>query len=138
MIDEDERALLRSLAWEPVHDQVLRLGFPEWTAIVFLPIVCETVGEECPGWALNLCRHAAAVCQAAPVALLRVLLHADVDRAGAPCDLEVAALGVELDLFTTPLHRDPRVSITPFGHAVALLHRLHRDVEAAAVERYTA
>jgi hypothetical protein len=123
---------VRLLAGEPWHERGLRLSCDEWSAAIFVPFVCETLGEEWPAWA-HLSVYAAVVCRALPTALLDGLLAAYRDRAGAPCDHATAALGVALDLCVMTPHvgRAAWISITPFGHAVALLHRLHLDALAA-------
>lgn len=137
MSSEHDRAPLRLLAGKPVHERGLRLGYDHWTAVVLVPSVCETLGEEWPAWAWDLCRHASAVCQAVPTTLLDALLGVGGDQAGGLSD-DDAALGVELDLCVMSPHagagNEARILVTPFGHAVALLHRMHRDAQAAAAE----
>jgi hypothetical protein len=127
---------VRLLAGEGVHERGLRLSCHEWSAVVHMPFLCDTLGEDWPAWAADLCLHAVVVCRAVPLALLDLLLAAYRDRAGVACDHDTAALGVVLDLCVTSPHVGPGawISITPFGHAVALLHLLHRVTRAAAAE----
>lgn len=127
----------RMLAGNPVHERGQTLSLNQWGTVVFIPLVCETLGEEWPEWAWELCRHASAVTQSVPPELLSALLVADRDLAGAPCEQEAADLGVALDLCVTApgIGPDARILITPFGHAVALLHQLHLDTQAAVIEQ---
>ena len=86
-----------------VHAGVHFNALLPWTAVVLMPFVCETLGEECPAWAWDLCRHASAVCQAVPTTLLDALLGVGGDQAGGLSD-DDAALGVELDLCVMSSH----------------------------------
>jgi hypothetical protein len=128
MSGKDEHAPLRALAAAPVHARALWLDFAEWSAVLLLPFLCESNGQECPGWALALCQHAAAVCLASPPALLQALEVADRDRAGVCCEPGIAAVGVSLDLCVAVpnVGRGAWVVITAFGHAVARACRLPR------------
>lgn len=125
---------VRILAGEPLHERGRRLSCDEWSAVIFVPFVCEALGEEQPAWA-DLGVYAAMVCRILPLVLLDVLLAAYRNRAGAVCDPGGAALGVALDLCVTSPHVGPEawISITPFGHAVALVYLMERT--ARGVER---
>lgn len=137
MSGKDDHASLRSLAAAPVHARALRLNCAEWTAVLTLPFACETMGEPCPGWAGELCQHATAVCLASPAALLHVLVVADFEQPEAPCEPGIASLGAALALSITSPRVGPRawISITPFGHAVAMVYLMRRELSAAVAER---
>lgn len=128
--------VIQRLVADPVHQRGQRLSYNEWSAVIWVPRVCDVLGEEWPEWAWELCELASTLEKASPPALLDALLLADREQAGAPCDRYAAQLGADLGLcvVTPSSGPDAWLVITPFGHAVAMLHDLHLNALAQAAD----